>query len=147
MSEGTIHPVVELMLARIKSHPEEFSATTQLGDRWGYAISTVENYGSAEDKAALAGEMRSIRLNEAHGWMMDGLLNGEERRAQEREESRNMKHQNAQAALQNYRGAGALQQAQQMTFANSIQPTNNIQLGQERLSESVLGQIKSKLGL
>lgn len=131
---NNVHSVVELLLARMKSNPEEF--THDSAGRWEYTLDAVEKYGSAEDKAALAGEMRSICLNEAHGWMMDELLNGEERRAQEREES--LRNQYAQINLP---------QAQAMTFANSTHPANTIQLGQETLSESVLGQIKSKLGL
>lgn len=139
MSDG-LHPVVELLLARMKSNPEEFTSANDHEDRWGYAIETIEGYGSAEDKAALVEGLRSIRLNEAHRWAMDDLLNGEERRERERGES--LKNQNAQINLQQYA------QAKPMTFStNSTHPANIIQLGQETLSESVFGQIKSKLGL
>lgn len=77
MEDKKLHAMVELLLARMESNPEEFTLEE---DRWGYPITTVEEYGSPEDTAALKKKLRDIRLEEAHKWMMDELLNGEERR-------------------------------------------------------------------
>lgn len=82
MEDKKLHAMVELLLARMESNPEEFTLEE---DRWGYPITTVEEYGSPEDTAALKKKLRGIRLDEAHKWMMDELLNGEERRRGERE--------------------------------------------------------------
>lgn len=85
--EDKLHPLTELMLARMKSHPEEFNEEHTLsGFRWEYALNIVHRYGSDADKQALADGLNPIRMNEAHEWAMDELLNGEERRRKHREE-------------------------------------------------------------
>lgn len=89
-----VHPVVELLLARMKSHPDEFRdmyyegelMTIKAEGRWETAIRMIRNEGSKEDRDALDKELRGIRLNQAHEWAMDELLNGEERRRKEREQ-------------------------------------------------------------
>lgn len=85
--EDKLHPLTELMLARMKSHPEEFNEEHTLsGFRWEYALDIVHRYGSDADKQAMHEGLRPIRLGEAHEWAMDELLNGEERRRKHREE-------------------------------------------------------------
>lgn len=88
-----VHPLVTLLLERMKSHPEEFEdhfcgepempvASTR--DRWGYAINEIQRHGSDADNEALVEGLRPLRLDKAHQWALDELLNGEERRAEER---------------------------------------------------------------
>ena len=85
--EDKLHPLTELMLARMKSHPEEFEdGILTYGARWDRAIHEIEKYGSDADKQAMHEGLRPIRLGEAHEWAMDELLNGEERRRKQRDE-------------------------------------------------------------
>lgn len=83
MEDKKVHPVVELLLARMKSHPEEFQEGMC---RWNFVLHKVLDNGNEADLEALNEALRPIRLAEAHEWMMDELLNGEDRRRQEQEE-------------------------------------------------------------
>lgn len=89
MSED-IHDVVELMLARMESHPEEFRVDQSdyaLHDaRWWKPLATIRDYGSKEEQALINAKLREIQLQQAHEWAMDELCNGEERRRKEEEE-------------------------------------------------------------
>lgn len=83
MEDKKVHPVVELLLARMKSHPEEFQAGM---NRWDFVLHKVLDNGNEADLEAINEGLRPIRLAEAHEWMMDELLNGEDRRRQEQED-------------------------------------------------------------
>jgi hypothetical protein len=90
--EGNVHEVVRLLIARMESHPEEFQGDkitgpidAPAGDRWWRAKELVREYGTDEEKAVVRTAMRKIMLNAAHEWMMDELLNGDERRREWRE--------------------------------------------------------------
>jgi len=86
--EDKLHPLTELMLARMKSHPEEFEdGILTYGARWDRAMHEIEKYGSDADRQAMHEGLRPIRLGEAHEWAMDELLNGEERRRKQRDEA------------------------------------------------------------
>jgi hypothetical protein len=78
------HAVVKLLLARMESHPEEF--TRSIESRWYDTIGEVNAWGNETDKAAMNAKLRDIRLNEAHEDAMDELLNGPERRRKQQEE-------------------------------------------------------------
>lgn len=83
MEDKELHPVVELLLARMKSHPEEFETAT---NRWDWVLHRVQDNGSEAELEALNDGLRLIRLSEAHDWMLDELCNGEERRRKEEED-------------------------------------------------------------
>lgn len=89
MSEN-IHDVVQLMLARMESHPEEFRVDQSdyaLHDaRWWKPLTMIRDYGSEEEKALINAKLREIQLQQAHEWALDELLNGDERRRKEKEE-------------------------------------------------------------
>jgi hypothetical protein len=87
------HEVVKLLLARMESHPEEFTNATDRG--WGRQIDLINVYGNEADVAAINAGMRNVRLAEAHSEVMDELLNGDERRAMEKEEHEYEKHMSA----------------------------------------------------
>jgi hypothetical protein len=74
-----LHPVVELMLARMETHPEEFPETFT-GGRWYTVITRILNWSSEEESEVLRERLRDIMLDKAHAEAMDELLNGEERR-------------------------------------------------------------------
>lgn len=90
-----LHPVVELLLARMKSHPEEFmdeylfselEPVTHYGNgRWEAVLRAVCKNANETELEAINEALRPIRLNQAHEHMMDELCNGEERRRKERE--------------------------------------------------------------
>lgn len=87
MEDEKIHPLVELVLARMESHPEEFgnSYDGPTEDRWWRIRETIQSHGTEEERAVFRAAMREIDMNAGHEWMMDELLNGEDRRRQERE--------------------------------------------------------------
>lgn len=73
MSEN-VHPVVQLLAKRMDSHPEEFTK-----GRWGMWVSALMEMATPEEKLLL----RKFRMDEIHEEVMDELLNGEVRRAEE----------------------------------------------------------------
>jgi hypothetical protein len=132
-----VHPVVRLLLERMKSHPEEFEPmrydeNIEADDaryRWGRIIEEVQEFGSDADAEALECALRDIRLGRAHEWALDELLNGEERRAQVRREREEQEKQRfalmqqayAQAqkpALQSYQNGLLQSTTQQVPIQN-----------------------------
>lgn len=95
-----LHPVVELLLARMNSHPEEFANGAS---RWGWMINDIMDHGTDEERAALKEGLRPIRLQEVHEVVLDELCNGEERRRKEQEEQEEYER-TARTAL----GAGSM---------------------------------------
>lgn len=94
--EDELHPVVELLLARMNSHPEEFVPEKDDGryvirdndaDRWWRAMSEVQEFANEQEKKVIAAKLRELRLQQAHEWAMDELCNGDERRRREKEEA------------------------------------------------------------
>jgi hypothetical protein len=83
--EDNLHPLTELMLARMKSHPEEFEDEVR-GCRWDYALSSISTHGTEADALAIRAALRPIMMGAAHKWAMDELLNGDERRLKHKEE-------------------------------------------------------------
>ena len=96
MEAKEFHPLVELLLARMKSHPEEFEGDMSsglysdrnlpTGLRWAQVISHMKDYLTPEEEVAVTAALRVIRMDSIHRHAMDELLNGEERRRKEREE-------------------------------------------------------------
>lgn len=74
------HPAVQLLLSRMKSHPEEFSLDDEtLVARWDWPA-IMKGYGSfmtEAEKAALLDAMRPIALEELHHGIMRELLSTE----------------------------------------------------------------------
>jgi hypothetical protein len=89
--EAKVHPLVELLVARAKSHPEEFvtggpesiSATS----RWWYAIDVVRRDGTDADNAAMDKAIGRMAMDSAHEWALDELLNGDQRREDQRRQA------------------------------------------------------------
>jgi len=87
------HDAVKLLLARMDSHPEEFRLKDpSYHDRWYNHMSAINTYGNEADIAALNAKVRDIRMAEIHEQIMDELLNGDERRAQEEKENEYERH-------------------------------------------------------
>ena len=126
MEDKKVHPVVELLLARMKSHPEEFQAGM---NRWDFVLHKVLDNGNEADLEAINEGLRPIRLAEAHEWMMDELLNGEDRRRQEQEEY----ERNLSAALR----AGTAQPG--ASLRNAISPA--VQQAYDQIQKQQLNQL------
>jgi hypothetical protein len=105
------HDVVKLLIARMESHPEEFSSDNErFSVRWERYISDIEAFGNEADKAALNAKLRDIWMVKIHEKVMDELCNGEERRRKEAEDREYERHL-----------AHAAMQQQQKAYVNQIQ--------------------------
>ena len=164
-----IHPVVELLAARMESHPEEFRMD---GDRrWGAWMAQMEGLLTEEEKLLL----RRSEMQDIHEEVLDELMNGPERRAQEkRKQDEAMERHIAQAAAQQraaqqsalsqYRNAmGQYSQAQATgivgkspsgiwvdeyaQLGNATTQSTKLQLGSETIDEGMIKKIKKKLGI
>lgn len=168
-----IHPVVELLAARMESHPEEFKSDGS--GRWAEWLDQLIPFVTEEERVML----RKPMIQDIHEDVLDELLNGPERRAEEKrkreeEAQRYRQHQQAmqqqqwaqqqgaaqQSALGQYQnamgnalGVGAVTPSQPLTIqsggtgATRIQTNGDIQLGNQTLNEGVLKQIKNALGI
>ena len=111
------HAVVQLLLKRMESHPEEFQSRSEpYYERWASQMEALREYGNETDNAAITAKLRDIRLAEVHEQVMDELFNGPERRRkqeEEREHERSLMMQQALAAKQKAYAQAAQQQAYQ----------------------------------
>ena len=121
--EDNVHEVVRLLIARMESHPEEFrgsngpqDAYSPVEDRWWQAKELVREYGTDEENAVLRAAMRKLMLNTAHEWVMDELLNGEERRRKHQEDEDRYRMQQAQLVNNQY----VNQQHQLKAYSNQL---------------------------
>lgn len=149
--QDNLHPVTKLLIARMESHPEEFKhyvgSSYIPSGRWTTAITIVRENGSDADQAALKTALDSVLMDEAHEWMLDELLNGDERRAE---------HGRMQAAAYNTR---VMQQAAQSQaqlynnqYANSVglgttTPATVLGVSTTHADGSLVRKIKTGLGL
>jgi hypothetical protein len=89
--EAKVHPLVELLVARAKSHPEEFvngtPDTLSATNRWWHAVDVIRRDGTVEDNAVLDKVIGRMAMDKAHEWAMDELMNGEQRRAYQRRQA------------------------------------------------------------
>jgi hypothetical protein len=141
-----LHAVTRLLLKRVESHPEEFLRST---NRWSGFLGDVFEWGSEADIAALNAALRDIRLGEVHEWVMDELLNGEQRRnEEERQREEQLK------TLQQL-SAGKAKAYPLTAQGNTIQKLSDMQRDtQEMLNKQLQGaygkswdqQLKSVLG-
>jgi hypothetical protein len=67
-----LHPVVDLFLRRCASNPEEVAE-----GKWNWVLSSIEQYGSEAEKAAVLPISNKIMLDNIHKNFMRKLLNPE----------------------------------------------------------------------
>lgn len=72
MSE-VFHPAVQLMLARMDTHPEEFRPR---GYRWEEHLDAMLEASSPEERAALTTKLNRFRMDTLHEEVMADLLEG-----------------------------------------------------------------------
>lgn len=90
--EDNVHPVVELLVARMESHPEEFriydNSTLAIGGRWETWIAQIRPFMNEAEHKALFNTAKEAFLQRVHEEVLDELLNGPERRAEEERKHR-----------------------------------------------------------
>ena len=68
-----LHPAVQLMLARMETHPEEFRPR---GFRWETLVATMLAAASPEEAMALTRKLNRFRMDALHEQLMAELLDG-----------------------------------------------------------------------
>jgi hypothetical protein len=77
-AESGLHPLVDLMLARMQSHPEEFFGSKS--GRWRNAMDAIRSHGTAEEQAKVDHAMSRVALDHYHAQAMQELLDPQEDR-------------------------------------------------------------------
>jgi hypothetical protein len=108
---NNIHPVVELLAARMESHPEEFpvqpNGQLPIMGRWAPWLAQAEHLMNDAERTLLYTKAKETIFQRIHEEVLDELMNGPERRAEEKrkrdeETQRHIAHAAAQqqAAMQ-----------------------------------------------
>jgi hypothetical protein len=152
-----VHPVVELLIARMESHPEEFKDDYMMSEvrptagsgRWLLATQAIQDHGSKRDVEALNVALSKIYMQRIHEWTMDELLNGDDRRRAEEERKKQLWTQQQQmhaqmaqvnAGLQNANQLGGWQQAGLLGAASTTADQLRVDEG------SLIQQLRKRLG-
>jgi hypothetical protein len=154
------HDVVKLLAARMESHPEEFE--DGLSHRWGVWMSRLAPFVTEAERVLLRGPV----MQDIHEEVLDELMNGPERRAEEQrkrdeEVQRHIAQQQAaqQHQLQRYQNAvgqrgvydvdrDMYRNAQTLGLSGqSPMVTSGTLTTQPTLSKSAINQIKQALGI
>lgn len=151
MADNENHPLVDLMLARMDTHPEEFGGSS---NRWAVTLMDINECALPEQAALVTAKLNAIRLDKAHHWAMDELLNGEDRRRQKAEvelmrstyaqQVQQAQALQVQAMVQRDPISQRLQGYQSLRASNPLQDAQ-LKLGNETLDESILKKIKGAL--
>ena len=166
MADNENHPLVDLMLARMDTHPEEFDGSN---NRWYMTLIDIDEYALPEQATLIKAKIAAIRLDAAHHKAMDELLNGEERRRQKAEvelmrstyaqQVQQAQALQAQAMVQRDPISQRLQGYQSLRTSNPLQGAHppgswlteadlhppQLKLGSETLDEGILKKIKGAL--
>ena len=65
-----LHPAVDLLLARMVSHPEQFDAI----NKWTWGIMHVLNISTDAEAALIRANLRELGGQDVHAYMMKGVL-------------------------------------------------------------------------
>jgi hypothetical protein len=108
------HTVVQLLLKRMESHPEEFAPDGE--GRWAQWLDELIPFVTEAERVLLRGPM----MQSIHERVMDELMNGPERRAKEAEEREYERH--LAQAMQHTQKQQQLAAQQQMTqrYQNAV---------------------------
>jgi len=167
-----IHPVVELLAARMETHPEEFPVNPNgrlpIGGRWSPWLAQAEHLMNDAERTLIYDKAKSAIFQRIHEEVLDELLNGEQRRAEEKAaHDAEMQRLIAQSqvnpqSVYSYQQAtstlgqiGISSQAPSQPLviqsggkeAMRIQANGDIKIGNETLNEGLLKNIKKALGL
>ena len=97
METANLHPAVQLMLARMDTHPEEFRPR---GFRWEALVATMLSASSPEETLALTHKLNRFRMDALHEQLMAELLDGNQK-----PKNTARGNINVQEALMSYRNA------------------------------------------
>ncbi len=166
-----VHEVVKLLAARMESHPEEFpvnlSGLPPTRGRWETWIAQMGWYLNEAERELIYGKAKEAIFQRIHEEVLDELLNGEQRRAEEKAahdaevqrllgQAKPRSHTvyaNQAGAYQNALGIGSQAPSRQLVIntagqeAMRIQANGDIQIGNETLNEGMLRKMKKALGL
>jgi len=166
-----VHEVVKLLAARMESHPEEFPVNPNgrlpIGGRWYAWLAQAEHLMNDAERTLIYDKAKEAIFQRIHEEVLDELLNGEQRRAEEKAEhdaevqrllAQAQTHSqsgyaNQAGAYQNLIGPGTAIPSQQLVIhttgneAMHITANSELKLGNETLNEGMLKQIRKKLGL
>ena len=108
-----IHPVIELLAARMATYPEEFEigADGAIYGRWKLWIDRLGWHMNEAEKKLIYGKTREKMFNDIHEGVMDELLNGPQRRV-EAEKAREAEMQRLLAQTQKLSAAAGVQGSQ-----------------------------------
>lgn len=140
-----LHPVIELLVKRMESHPDEFSFPH---NRWSVALDQVKMWAEGANLTAFEKALSKVRLDQLHKDVMDELLNGDERRAKAREQeiawlqAQTMQKQQGLANAQLYQ-----QQHYGVAAGSFAELKQSLYLDGEKLDGSILKKIKKAVGL
>lgn len=76
METANLHPAVQLMLARMDTHPEEFRPR---GYRWEALVDTMLSAASPEEGMELTRKLNRFRMDALHEQLMAELLDGNQK--------------------------------------------------------------------
>ena len=141
-----IHPVVELLAARMETHPEEFKS-----GRWAGWMTQMEGLLTEEERLLL----RRLEMQEIHEEVLDELLNGDQRRAERRaleEKERELQMQRyqqqyQQATMQPGQFAQVPSSALGQLSMGTLSQAATLNIGGETLDAGLIKKIKGALGL
>lgn len=68
--DEVVHPGVQLLLARMDSHPEEFAEDT----RWARHYQMYKSHWNSTEKRLFSSKLREIRMHVMHERLMKELL-------------------------------------------------------------------------
>ena len=97
METANLHPAVQLMLARMDTHPEEFRPR---GFRWEAIVAAMLSASSPEETLALTTKLNRFRMDALHEQLMAELLDGNQK-----PKNTARGNINVQEALMSYRNA------------------------------------------
>jgi ribosomal protein L17 len=121
--ETELHPAVELLLARMESHPEEFVTNEKVYTTNSRIVKMTSLYedilsrASEREAVLLRAAMNKIQLDLLHNDLMDELFNGEDRRKAEEK----AKRYNAELIQKHIRARQYQQQQQQQQQQQAVQ--------------------------
>lgn len=96
MEEPELHPVVQLIIKRMESHPEEFHHGGVNLNRWWHIIDSIREFARDHDKKAFDAAYAKLRMDALYEEAVDELMNGDERRAEEMRQAEEDKRRYAQ---------------------------------------------------
>ena len=70
-----MHHAVEILLARMESHPEDFEPNAK--GHWQHWHNTYKKFFNEEERELVSAKLREINLNRMSQDMMEGMVEGE----------------------------------------------------------------------